>query len=161
MIKQVEAIKALAANQTAFVIIGGVAISSHGSSYITNDLDICYKRSRENIIKIINSLSIFNPRPRDFPETLPYFFDESTLLNATNFTFQTEIGDIDLLGEVAGVGDYDSVENESVIMELFGFDVRVLSLDGLIKSKRAAGRTKDLLVLPELEALKELLEDEE
>jgi hypothetical protein len=92
---------------------------------------------------------------------LPYIFDESTLLNATNFTFQTDIGDIDLLGEVAGVGNYEAVENESVIMELFDFDVKVLSLNGLIKAKRAAGRPKDLLVLPELEALKELLEEEE
>jgi hypothetical protein len=92
---------------------------------------------------------------------LPYIFEESTLLNATNFTFQTDIGDIDLLGEVAGVGNYEAVENESVIMELFGFDVKVLSLNGLIKAKRAAGRPKDLLVLPELEALRELLEEEE
>ncbi len=46
-------------------------------------------------------------------------------------------------------------------MELFDFDVKVLSLNGLIKAKRAAGRPKNLLVLPELEALKELLEEEE
>jgi hypothetical protein len=159
--KQYEAIKTLAQNNVAFVIIGGVAITSHGSSYITKDLDFCYKRTRENLQNIVSALSPFNPKPRDFPENLPYIFDESTLLNATNFTFQTDIGDIDLLGEVAGVGNYEAVENESVIMELFDFDVKVLSLNGLIKAKRAAGRPKDLLVLPELEALKELLEEEE
>jgi hypothetical protein len=159
--KQYEAIKCLAQNNVAFVIIGGVAITSHGSSYITKDLDFCYKRTRENLKNIVSALSPFNPKPRDFPENLPYIFDESTLLNATNFTFQTDIGDIDLLGEVAGVGNYEAVENESVIMELFDFDVKVLSLNGLIKAKRAAGRPKDLLVLPELEALKELLEEEE
>lgn len=142
--KQFEAIKTLSQNNTEFVVIGGVAITSHGSSYITKDLDFCYKRNRENLAKIVKSLAEFNPRPRDFPENLPYFFDESTLLNATNFTFQTDIGDIDLLGEVAGVGNYEAVENESVTMELFGFDVKVLSLDGLIKAKRAAGRPKDL-----------------
>jgi hypothetical protein len=161
MVELETAIKSLAENQVDFVIIGGVAFNLHSSAYVTYDFDFCYKRTRENLKKIVSALLLFNPKPRDFPKHLPYFFDETTLLNATNFTFQTEIGDIDLLGEVAGVGDYDSVENESVIMELFGFDVRVLSLDGLIKSKRAAGRTKDLLVLPELEALKELLEEEE
>jgi hypothetical protein len=101
--KQYEAIKTLAQNNVAFVIIGGVAITSHGSSYITKDLDFCYKRTRENLKNIVSALSPFNPKPRDFPENLPYVFDESTLLNATNFTFQTDIGDIDLLGEVAGV----------------------------------------------------------
>ncbi len=35
-------------------------------------------------------------------------------------------------------------------MELFDFDIKVLSLNGLIKAKRVAGRPKDLLVLPEL-----------
>jgi hypothetical protein len=159
--KQYEAIKCLAQNNVAFVIIGGVAITSHGSSYIKKDLDFCYQRTRENLKNIVSALSPFNPKPRDFPENLPYIFDESKLLNATNFTFQTDIGDIDLLGEVAGVGNYEAVENESVIMELFDFDVKVLSLDGLIKAKSAAGRPKDLLVLPELEALKELLEEEE
>jgi hypothetical protein len=143
------------------VVIGGVAITAHGSAYITKDLDFCYKRTRENLKRIVQALSPFNPRPRNFPENLPYIFDESTLLNGTNFTFETTIGDIDLLGEVSGVGDYNAVENESVVMELYGYGIKVLSIDGLIKAKRAAGRTKDLLVLPELEALKELLESED
>jgi hypothetical protein len=64
-------------------------------------------------------------------------------------------------GEVAGVGDYQDVLKNSEYKELFGLQVRVLTIDGLIKAKRAAGRTKDLLVLPELEALREALSDEE
>jgi|GEM_PF-1319185 len=38
-------------------------------------------------------------------------------------------------------------------IRLFGFAVWVLSLEGLIRSKKAAGRPKDLNALPELEAL--------
>jgi len=41
-------------------------------------------------------------------------------------------------------------------MPLFGGECRVASLDSLIRLKRAAGRSKDLNVLPELEALKEM-----
>ena len=92
---------------------------------------------------------------------LPYFFDERSLQNATNFTFETTIGDIDLIGEVAGVGTYLEVEKSSDIFELYERNVRVLLIDALINAKRAAGRTKDLLVLPELEALREVLSDEE
>ncbi len=54
--KQYEAIKTLAQNNVAFVIIGGVAITSHGSSYITKDLDFCYKRTRENLKNIVSAL---------------------------------------------------------------------------------------------------------
>ena len=42
-------------------------------------------------------------------------------------------------------------------MNLFALPCRVLTLDALIVAKRAAGRPKDLLVLPELEALREVL----
>jgi len=105
----------------------------------------------------VEALSVFKPRPRDFPAHLPFIFDERTLQGATNFTFQTEIGDIDLLGEVAGIGDYKTVKAHSVTKHFYDCDVSILSIEGLIKAKRAAGRTKDLLVLPELEALREVL----
>lgn len=66
-----------------------------------------------------------------------------------------------MLGEVAGVGNFDDVLKSSEYKSLFGFRVRVLTIDGLIKAKTAAGRTKDLLILPELKALREALKDDE
>ena len=161
MIKLEPAIQSLADNNVDFVIVGGVAIKIHSSAYVTLDLDFCYSRTKENLSKIVAALSRFNPRPRNFPENLPYFFDERSLQNATNFTFETTIGDIDLLGEVAGVGSFAEVEKSSDIFELYERDVRVLSVDALISAKRAAGRVKDLLVLPELEALREVLRNDE
>lgn len=103
----------------------------------------------------------FNPRLRNSPEGLPFIFDKSMLQNGTNFTFDTDIGDIDLLGEVAGVGTYVEVEKDSKEVLMFGQLVKVISLEKLISAKRAAGRTKDLLVLPELEALLEIRNEEE
>lgn len=161
MIKLETAICSLADNKVDFVIVGGVAIKIQSSGYLTEDLDFCYSRTKENLMRIVSALALFKPRPRDFPKDLPYFFDERSLQNSTNFTFETTIGDIDLLGEVAGIGTYSEVEKSSVVFELYGRDIRVLSIDGLIKAKRAAGRTKDLLVLPELEALREALSDDE
>jgi predicted nucleotidyltransferase len=161
MIKLEAALKALTGNNVNFVIIDGVAITAHGSAYLTQDLDFCYSRSKENLKNIVSALSRFKPRPRGFPENPPYIFDETTLQNGTNFTFKTDLGDMDLLGEVAGVGGYDAVNADSELKKIFGYEVKVLSIEGLIKAKRAAGRTKDLLVLPELEALREALSDDE
>jgi len=157
MIELVPAIQCLFEQEVEFVILGGVAIGFHGSSYVTQDLDFCYRRSKENLKKIVSALGQFKPRPRGFPENLPYFFDQTTLQNATNFTFETEVGDIDLLGEVAGIGDYLAVEKLSIPMHVFNCDLKILSIEGLILAKRAAGRPKDLLVLPELEAMQEIL----
>jgi hypothetical protein len=157
VIKIESAIETLAQNNVEFVIVGGIAITAHGSAYITKDLDFCYSRNKGNLKNIVSALAPFNPRPRGFPENLPYIFDEATLQNATNFTFETELGDIDLLGEVAGIGAFNEVKDFSNLMELFSLEVRVLSIEGLILAKRAAGRPKDLLVLPELEAMQETL----
>lgn len=161
MINLDRALKSLTENKVEFVIVGGIAITAYGSAYITKYLDFCYLRTTENLKRIVNALAPFNPRLRGFPKELPFIWDERTLLNGTNFTLETEIGDIDLLGEVAGVGDYQAVESESLEMEICDVFVKVISLDDLIKAKRAAGRTKDLLVLPELEALREILSEEE
>ncbi len=93
---------------------------------------------------------------RGAPADLPFILDEESLLRRLNFTFQTDIGDIDLLGEVAGVGTYAQASENSDVMELFGFRFQVLPLPKLFAAKRAAGRTKDLLAIPELEAIYEL-----
>lgn len=157
MIKIKSAIQALTASNVQYVIVGGIAIRTHSSAYVTFDLDFCYERKKGNLKNIVEALSVFKPRPRDFPASLPFVFDERTLQNAMNFTLQTEIGDVDLLGEVAGIGDYDAVKANSETKHLYDCDVNILSIEGLIKAKRAAGRAKDLLVLPELEALREVL----
>ncbi|MDT5261671.1 MAG: hypothetical protein QOC61_675 [Acidobacteriota bacterium] len=142
-----------------FVIIGGLAITIHGSSYVTFDLDICYARDDENLIRLARALHPVNPRLRGAPARLQFRFDEETLKHGLNFTLTTDVGDVDLIGEVAGVGDYHVAAATSMSVELFGGQYAVLTLDALIASKRAAGRPKDLQVLPELEALREATEE--
>ncbi len=151
------ALKSLTKEKVDFVIVGGLAISAHSTGYITTDLDFCYLRTKENLKRIVAALAPFNPRFRGFPEDFPFVWDERTLQNGTNFTLNTTIGEIDMLGEVAGVGDFEKVKAESVSEILYGCEVSLLSLKALIAAKKAAGRTKDLLILPELEALQEML----
>lgn len=159
MVEFEPAIKALTESEVEFVVIGGLAISVHSSGYVTKDLDFCYLRTPENLKKIVSAFARFSPRLRGFPKELPFVWDERTLSSGTNFTLETTIGDIDMLGEVAGVGNFDEVRKESVLAILFNCEVRILTIEGLIKAKRAAGRVKDLLVLPELEALQEMLSE--
>ncbi len=161
MIDLEKAITSLAGHDVDYVVVGGVAISLHSSGYITQDLDFCYSRSKENIRRLYHALSPFSPMPRNWPQDLPFIFDESTLRNGTNFTFDTSIGAIDLLGEVKGIGDYVDALANSVVYTIFGCEVRAFDLDALIVSKTAANRPKDHLVLPELLALKEALDPNE
>lgn len=159
MIDLYKAITILADANVEFVVVGGVALRSHGSAYVTQDLDISYSRTRENLQRIADALRPLRPRPRGIPDELPFIWDWSTLQNGTNFTFKTELCDIDLLGEVAGIGDYSAVFEHSVSHDFDGRAVRVLSIDALIKAKETAGRPKDASGLQELYALRDSAEE--
>ena len=149
------AVQALVDAGVEFVIIGGWSAILHGSSFITYDLDICFSRKRENLRCLAQALAPYHPRLRDVAEGLPFVWDETTLRNGTIFTLDTDLGGIDLLAEVSGLGAFDEVKAASIAVNAFGRQVRTLDLRSLIKAKRAAGREKDLRALPELESLLE------
>jgi hypothetical protein len=133
-----------------------MAAVAHGSAYLTVDLDLCYSRKKENLEKLAQALVPFHPSLRGAPPDLPFSLDVSALKSGLNFTLTTDLGDLDLLGEVTGLGGYAEVLSFSEEMEIFGMRCRVLTLEGLIKNKRAVARVKDLRLLPELEALLEI-----
>jgi hypothetical protein len=137
-------IETLADHGVEFVIIGGVALVLQGSPRSTGDLDICYGRSPENLARLAQALDAFSPGLRGAPPGLPFRLDARTLRSGLNFTLTTESGDLDLLGEVAGVGSYSQAVRDADPMELYGRRVLVMSLDTLEIAKRAAGRIKDL-----------------
>ena len=71
------------------------------------------------------------------------------------------MGDVDLLGEVKGVGNYDDLIKKSITVDLDGFPTYILSIPALIIAKRSAARPKDEAGLKVLEALLESQLDEE
>jgi hypothetical protein len=79
------------------VIVGGLAATLHGSSLVTRDLDVCYNRDSENLRRLVSALRSVNARLRSAPEGLPFILDEETLRRDLNFTFTTDIGDLDCL----------------------------------------------------------------
>lgn len=146
---------ALVEGNVRFVIVGGVAATLHGSARLTQDLDIVYERSAENVTSLARALSALQPYLRGAPPGLPFVLDSATIRHGLNFTLQTAAGAIHLLGEISGVGGYANVSDRSESVTLFGIRVKVIDLDGLIAAKRAAGRPKDLEVIAELEALRD------
>ena len=146
---------ALDDGDVACIIIGGLAATIHGSSRLTQDIDIVYERSDENIERLVGALAPHNPYLRGMPPGLPFEWSARTIRRGLNFTLTTAVGDIDILGEIVGGGSYDDLLPHTTTVELFARPHRCLDLPRLIHVKRAAGRPKDLEVIAELEALLE------
>ncbi|MBL8742636.1 MAG: hypothetical protein JNK04_16125 [Myxococcales bacterium] len=134
-------------------MVGGLAVLTHGHVRATLDLDVCYARTPENLQRLERALVPIHPRLRGAPPDLPFFFDEQTLRNGLNFTLVTDEGDLDLLGEVTGIGGYGDMALAAITVEAFGVSFKLMALDDLIRAKAAAGRAKDLLDLEALRAL--------
>jgi predicted nucleotidyltransferase len=148
-------LEVLAQADVQFILIGGVAANLHGSARATFDIDIVYARSRENFAAIALALAPLAPYLRGAPPGLPFRLDEKTLAHGLNFTLTTALGDLDLLGEVAGGGTYENLLTKSMWTKIDGLSIRCATLDQLIFLKNAAGRPKDFESVAELRAIKE------
>jgi hypothetical protein len=146
---------ALASAGVEYIVVGGAAATAHGSARLTLDLDVVYRRTPDNIVRVAESVAGHHPYLRGAPPGLPFHWDVETITHGLNFTLVTDVGAIDFLGEIAGGGGYDALLPDTFPLTLFGIECRCLSLERLIQVKRAAGRVKDLEVIAELEAIAE------
>jgi hypothetical protein len=139
-----------------FVIIGGVAALVHGAERSTQDLDVVAPMDLENLQRLIRCLEEFHPKFLTRPD-LPIVTPENrNLLGINNLYLLTDIGQLDVLGLVQGVGDYAEVLKRSIEAD-FGEEIgrcKVIDLDGLIEAKRTAGRPKDKPAVAELEVIR-------
>jgi predicted nucleotidyltransferase len=146
-------LRLLVQGDVRFIVVGGVAAVIHGSARLTLDVDVVYDRAPDNIERLAAVLAPRRPYLRGAPPGLPFAWDAPTIRRGLNFTLTTDLGDLDLLGEVAGGGSYADLlpHAAQVAME----DLRFLCVDlaTLIRLKRAAGRPKDLEAVAELELL--------
>ena len=136
-----------------FIVVGGVAATLQGSARATFDVDVVYSRSDQNIARLVSALRPIDPYLRGAPRGLPFRSDEETVRRGLNFTLQTQLGPLDVLGEVTGGGGFDDLLPFTETVTLYGSQCRCVTLEKLIDLKRAAGRPKDNEILAELEAL--------
>jgi predicted nucleotidyltransferase len=140
-------------SRVKFVVIGGLAASAHGSRRVTDDVDICYDSSSQNLEKLSALLAGWKAYPRGIEQGLPFFMDARQFKVSPLMTLTTSEGLVDVLDVVKGVGDYAKCLERSVEITAFDIRFRILDLAALIDAKRAAGRPRDLDHIPELEAL--------
>src|SRR5262245_51680884 len=90
-----------------FMVIGGQAAVLHGSPLPTFDTDFCYARSAGNLERLAEALKALHPTLRGAPPDLPFRLDAKSIALGANFTFNTDLGPLDLLGWVEPFGPYE------------------------------------------------------
>jgi predicted nucleotidyltransferase len=139
-----------------FVIIGGFAGVVYGCTYITQDIDICCDFSSDNLLLLQKGLSNLHPVHRQTSKRKKLELTQENCGDYKNLYLDTDIGQLDCLSFIDGVGDYRKVKEESKVIEIEDIRLRVLNLDALIKSKKAMNRPRDKEAVLQLEAIKKL-----
>ena len=138
-----------------FVVIGGVCVVFHGVPIATFDLDICCPFGRQNVDKIEVAVRDLHPVHRLTENKLPLELTRSAFGDLRNLYLRTDLGILDCLSEVTGVGSFEAVLRQSVLARFSYGQFRFLNLDALIASKQAVGRDRDLLAVRSLLSIKE------
>jgi hypothetical protein len=139
--------------QVEFVLVGGFAALTHGVMRSTRDVDVCCRFSAANLMRIQGAFA--DLRPVHFPRTdLPLQLTPELCAELKNLYLKTDLGRVDCLGEVLGVGDFDEALKHSVELELLAGKCRVLDIDTLIRAKEAMNRDHDRITTRELKEIK-------
>jgi hypothetical protein len=124
------------------VLIGNAAAALHGAPVTTVDFDFLFRPTPRNLVKL-------KAAARRLRATIlrPYY-PASDLFRVV----RDEDGlQVDFMGTIHGVRSYEGVRDRARHVDVVGVPILVASLPDIIRSKRAAGRPRDLAVLEILE----------
>jgi hypothetical protein len=150
-----DILKHLAKNNVSCVIIGGYAAIVYGSTLATEDMDVCCDFSPENLLRLQKALSGLHPVHRMTPNRKPLELTPQNVKDLKNLYIDTDLGTLDCLGYVNGIGEFKDVLKSSRKIEVDGVELNILTLDALIKAKEAMQRPHDKQTLIQLKAIRE------
>jgi len=142
----------LASHDVDFVLIGGLAATTHGSPFLTRDVDITPETSAANLARLSSALKAVGARVRaqGVDGGLPFDHDADSLAAAGVWNLTTDFGDLDVSLRPSGTDGYPDLSRKAVTVEAFGVSIPIAALEDVVRSKQAADRDKDRLVLPTL-----------
>jgi predicted nucleotidyltransferase len=147
----------LAEHSVEFVVVGGVAVQTHGYMRPTRDLDIIPRPDLVNLSRLGEALAELDSRLYRTQRPLD-MTDPQILKRAALVPLVTTYGRLDIMNieSTAGkLGRYSDLRERAIDVDLGTLRVAVMGLDDLIRMKKAAGREQDRIDIGALTALDE------
>ena len=136
-----------------YVLIGGMAMIIYGGDRVTQDMDIAIALDETNVARVLEALSVFNPRPLRSNSTQAW---SREMIVSPWTTWRTEAGRVDLVARVLGVDSFEGLFDRAQILPFGRSTIRVASITDLIAMKSASGRERDRLDVQTLLAIRQL-----
>ena len=151
----------LAEHGVEFIIVGGQAEALMGSPRVTYAVDLCYRRTPDNLARLATALGTLNLTLRGAPPELKFRLDAQALALGQNYTFEVD-GEypLDFLGYLEPIVTYEDLLPHEEAVSIGGRPTQMIGLDDLIRIKRYLGRPRDRESLLQLEAIQRLREQE-
>lgn len=130
-----------------YVLVGGYAVAFHGRPRATKDIDLVLRGTVENLERAATALDAFGAPPHVVQATRSMRSDEVVYMGQPPMR-------VDFLRTIDGV-DAAELFRDAIEAEVDGISIRVISIDHLIRNKRAAGRPVDLLDADFLERVRD------
>lgn len=134
---------ALAEHAVNYVIIGGLAVQTHGHVRTTVDVDVYPRPDPSNLARLADALNALDAQILN-PGSEGAKIDAATLPRATLWQFATPHGAIDVLHDSPGAPPYDELRERALEIRLGDLELAVAGRDDLINMKRASARPVDL-----------------
>ena len=148
-----ELLRRLSEAGAEFIVIGGLALGARGVVRGTKDVDVVVAPDPENL-RLVAEVAVGAGGHVQRGEALlgTPFSIAAALAEGEQVAIETELGRLDVVQGLEGVPSYEQLRSRASEAEVLGVTVMVCSVDDLRAMKRAAGRTRDLADLEDLDA---------
>jgi len=141
-----DMLQALSDEKVKFLLVGAFAMAAHGYPRATMDIDIWIMPSRENADAVLRSLDRFGA-------ALQGLAREDLVRDDTVFQIGVAPRRIDIITSETGL-NFEEAYRNSLSVNIEGTEIRILSIEDLVRNKLATGRTSDLADVEALETLR-------
>jgi predicted nucleotidyltransferase len=147
-----ELLRRLVAADVRFVLVGGLAVNAWGVVRGTRDLDIVADPEPMNLGRLAALAAAIGGQVHTREAFVSSRFSIAALLDqGERVEIETELGPLDVVQGLPGVPSYQELRSRAKSVEIMSVQLAVCSLEDLRAMKLAAGRTRDLADLEDLD----------